>query len=159
MINTNLGANVSVNTANVMKKDVYQKLTEDEKQELLSSLNFIGTHFERFVISFYEGYLHPQTVEFIRGNSKESLINMFSSAFNLIVSSIEQPIPLGEYTDILKEKHPKFKYFMMNKDLFVKGFMNALINSLKSNYNERIGMLWYKAVSNFTISMYSLLKN
>ena len=159
MINSNFGANVPVNTANVMKKDVYQSLTNDEKQELLSSLTYIGTHFEKFVITFYEGYLHQQTVKLIRKNSKESLINMFSSAFNLIVSSIEQPIPLDDYIDILKEKHPNFEYFMMNKDLFIKGFMNALINSLKSNYNERIGMLWYKAVSNFTISMNKLLKN
>ena len=39
-----------------------------------------------------------------------------------------------------------------NKDLFVRSFMNAVVYTFKGNYTERLGNLWYKAVTSFVNS-------
>ena len=84
---------------------------------------------------------------------------MVSASLNLIITCITDPNPLADYIDILVETHPNFPKLLKNTDLFSKSFMNALIGSFKENYNERLGILWFKAVSTFVISVNTLLKN
>ena len=161
LINPNLNGRIPLNSLDVMKKekDLFLILTNDEKEEMISSLAFLGTNFENFVIKFYEGFLASQTLKFIQNRSKEDLINMFSSALNLIITSIEQPIPLEEYMDILINKQPGFAGLIKNKELFIKSFMNALIDSFKQNYTERLGLLWYKSAFNTISQMNTFLNN
>ena len=112
---------------------------------------------EEFVITFYKNFLEEKTLKIIQSSTKESLINMITSSLNLIISSIEQPIPLEEYMEILIDKHPNFVNIIKNSDLFTKSFMKALVDTFKGNYNDRLGSLWYKAVSNFCTSVNLLL--
>ena len=135
------------------KNELFLDVSSEEREELIASLTFLGPKLQSFVVTFYESFLAKKTLNFIQNNSKESLINMLSASLNLIISSIQQPLPLEEYLNILITNYPSFTSMMKNKDLFVSSFMNAVIYTYKKNYNERLGNLWYKAVSNFATSV------
>lgn len=124
-------------------------LTSEEKQELISSLCLIADNMEQFVVNFYQNFLHEKNLNLIKQNTNESLINMFSSSLSMIISQIEHPFPIEEYIDILSVKHPDFMSMMIDKDLFQKSFMNALIDTFGENYTEHLGNLWHTAVSNY----------
>ena len=126
---------------------------------MLASLQFIGQDFQTFVLSFYKEFLGKNTLKFVQQETEESLVNMISSSLNLIITCLENPFPLADYIAIIVSNYPKFPEMIKNKDLFVKSFMNALLNCFKENYNERLGMLWYKAVSIFSVSVDFLLKS
>ena len=127
------------------------KISDSERQELLSSLSLLGTNLEKFVSKFYEHFLDKDTLRFIQQNSNESLINMISSSLNIIFSHTDESFPLEEYLDVLNTQHPGNKIMMHHKDLYVNSIMQALIDTLKENYTERLGLLWYKAVSSFVL--------
>ncbi len=156
MFRPNINAYIPAPDIAGKKKDLYLGFTSIEKGEMISSLQFIGPDFQKFIKSFYESFSEKSTIIFVKNTSEESLINMLSSCLNLIISSLEQPIPLDEYMDILKSRHPNFPGMIKNKDLFVKSFMQAIINTFKNNYNDRIGNLWFKAVTIFvsTVSLF-----
>ena len=66
------------------------KISDEERQELTSSVPFLGLNLEKFVSSFYEHFLEKETLHFIQHHSKESLINMFSSALNLFIAHTDE---------------------------------------------------------------------
>ena len=136
----------------------FVEFSTDEKQELIDSLQYLGLNFENFVISFYETFLQNKTLEIIQNNTKESLINMLVASLNIIISSIEHPIPIIEYKNILNSKYPDFTNMLMKRDLFIKSFMFAIVDTFKDNYNERLGYLWFKQVSDFINSYFLSLK-
>lgn len=127
------------------------KISDIERQELISTLPIIGGNLENFVSHFYEHFLEKDTLKFIQQNSNESLINMFSSSLNIIISHTNDTFPLNEYLDVLITQHPGIKIMMHHKELFVNSFMQALIDTFKENYTERLGMLWFKSVSSFVL--------
>ena len=159
MLKPNLNATVRINNIDIKKKSLYDEFLPSEKNEMIASLQFIGTDFQTFVLSFYRTFLGKSTLKFVQNQSEESLINMVSASLNLIITCISDPNPLADYIDILVETHPNFPELLKNSDLFSKSFMNALIGAFKKNYNERLGVLWFKAVSTFAVSVNSLLKN
>ena len=159
MINANLNATVRINYVDIKKKNLYADFSASEKCEMIASLQFLGPDFQNFVLSFYGAFLDKNTLKFVQKESEESLINMVSASLNLIITCLDSPIPLGDYIDILIQRHPNFPQIVKNTDLFAKAFMRALINTFKENYNERLGMLWFKAVSTFAVSIDYLLKN
>lgn len=159
MINNNLNATVRINYVDVRQKSLYGDFSASEKCEMIASLQYIGADFQNFVLAFYGAYLGKTTLKFVQKESEESLINMVSASLNLIITCLEDPIPLSDYIDILVGTHPTFPEFIKNTDLFTKSFMRALVNTFKGNYNERLGMLWYKAVSIFALSVDHLLKS
>ena len=124
-------------------------LTNDEKQELNSSLCLIADNMEQLVVHFYQNFLHEKNLKLIKQNTNESLINMFSSSLSMIISQIEHPFSIQEYFRILLMKHPDFITMMEDKNLFQQSLMNALIDVFGVNYSERLGNLWYRAVSNY----------
>ena len=125
------------------------KISEEERQELTSSVSLLGLNLEQFVSNFYQHFLDQETLEFIQHHSKESLINMFSSSLNIIIAHTDESFPLGEYIDILKTQYPGISIMLQNKGLFISSFMQALVDTLKENYTDRLGYLWYKAISSF----------
>ena len=159
MINNNLNASVRINYVDLNKKSLYTDFSANEKSEMIASLQYIGPDFQNFILSFYGAFLGKSTLKYVQNESEESLINMVSASLNLIITCLESPIPLSDYIDILIETHPTFPELIKNSDLFIKSFMKAIVNTFKENYNERLGILWYKAVSTFTLSVDYLLKN
>jgi hemoglobin-like flavoprotein len=153
MINPTANAHVYVNNADIRKKNQIFELTQNEKQEFLSSLPLLSPDFEKFVKSFYKSFLEINTLKLVQNKSNESLINLLSSSLNIIICTIEHPIPIDDYMDILITKHPDFKEMIKNKDLFVKSFIYAIIDTFASNYNDRIGAIWTKAIANFVVSV------
>lgn len=153
MFRPNINAHIPSPDVADKKRNLYLQFSQSEKEEILASLQFIGPDFQNFVKAFYNSFSEKSTSTFIENNSEESLINMLSSCLNLIITSLEQPIPLDEYMDILKVRHPSFPGMIKNKDLFVKSFMRAIIETFQNNYNERIGNLWFKAVMSFTTTV------
>ena len=153
MFNPNLNSNAQFNNMYARKNELFLDVSSEEREELIASLSFLGPKLQSFVVTFYESYLDKKTLSFIQNNTKESLINMLSASLNLIIASIQQPLPLGEYLNIMMTNYPSFTDMMKNKDLFVSSFMNAVIYTFKTNYNERLGNLWYKAVFNFASSV------
>ena len=158
MINHNLNATVRINYVDIKKKNLYTDFSASEKHEMIASLQFI-TDFQSFVLSFYGAFLDKKTLKFVQNESEESLINMVSASMNLIITCLDNPIPLVDYIDLLAERHPNFPALVKDTDLFAKSFMKAIMDTFKKNYNERIGILWFKAVSTFAISVDYLLKN
>lgn len=159
MLNTNLNATVRINYVDLNKKDLYADFSNSDKCEMIASLQFIGPDFQTFILSFYRAFLEKKTLKFVQNETEESLVNMVSVSLNLIITCIENPIPLTEYIDNLITKHPKFPEMVKDTNLFAKAFMKALLDTFKENYNERLGILWYKAVSTFAVSVNYLLKN
>ena len=159
MINTNLNATVRINSVNIKTKNLYEDFSDSEKTEMIASLQFIGSNFQTFVLSFYREFLSRNTLKFVQGESEESLINMVSASLNLIITCLHSPIPLADYIETLVYYNPNFIELVKNSDLFAKSFMKAVLDSFKENYNERLGVLWFKAVSTFAVSVNSLLKN
>jgi len=125
------------------------KVSDEERQELTSTVPLLGLKLEKFVSSFYEHFLEKETLHFIQHHSRDSLINMFSSALNLIIAHTEESFPIQEYIESLKTQYPGISIMMQNKGLFISSFMNAIVETLKENYTDRIGYLWYKAISSF----------
>ena len=158
MINNNLNATVRINYIDIKKKSLYADFSASEKNEMIASLQFIGPDFQSFVISFYGAFLDKKTLKFVQKESEESLINMVSASLNLIITCLDNPIPLADYIDLLAERHPNFPELVKDTDLFAKSFMKAIMSSFKENYNERLGILWFKAVSTFAVSVDYLLK-
>ena len=159
LINTNLNATIRINYVDLNKKSLYADFSSSEKCEMIASLQFIGSDFQTFILSFYKAFLEKKTLKFVQKETEESLINMVSASLNLIITCIENPIPLADYIDILVATHPKFPELVKDTELFAKAFMKSLIDTFKENYNERLGILWFKAVSTFAISVDFLLKN
>ena len=152
MINPNVNVNPPVNNMYARSNELYVDVSSPEREELIASLNFLAPKLQSFVVTFYESFLEKQTLNFIQNNTKESLINMLSASLNLIISSIQQPLPLDDYINILITNYPSFPSMIENKDLFVRSFMNAVVYTFKGNYTERLGNLWYKAVTSFVNS-------
>ena len=125
------------------------KMSDEEREELTSSVTLLGSDLEKFVSNFYQHFLDQETLEFIQHHSKESLINMFSSALNIIIAHTDESFPFDEYIRILKEQYPGISIMLQNKGLFVSSFMQAIVDTLKENYTDRLGYLWYKATSSF----------
>ena len=153
MINPNVNVNPPVNNMYARSNELYVDVSPPEREELIASLKFLAPKLQSFVVTFYESFLEKQTLNFIQNNNKESLINMLSASLNLIISSIQQPLPLDDYINILTTNYPSFPSMIKNKDLFVRSFMNAVVYSFKGNYTERLGNLWYKAVTSFVTSV------
>lgn len=74
---------------------------------------------------------------------------MFSSLLNFIFSHTDETFPLEGYFKILIAQHPGITIMMHHKELFVNSFMQGLIDSLRENYTERLGKLWFQCVSSF----------
>ena len=127
------------------------KITDEERQELTSSIPLLGLNLEKFVSNFYQHFLDKDTLEFIQHHSKESLINMFSSSLNIIIAHTEESFPTEEYINILKAQYPGITIMIQNKGLFISSFMEAIVDTLKENYYDRLGYLWYKAISSFVL--------
>lgn len=127
------------------------KITSEERQELNSTIPFLGQNLEKFVSNFYERFLDKDTLEFIQHHSKESLINMFSSSLNVIIAHTDETFPTEEYINMLKAQYPGITIMVQNRGLFISSFMQALVDTLKENYTDRLGYLWYKAISSFVM--------
>lgn len=125
------------------------KITVEERQELTSSVSLLGSDLEKFVSNFYQHFLDQETIEFIQHHSKESLINMFSSCLNIIIAHTDESFPLNDYINMLKTQYPGITIMLQNKGLFISSFMQAIVATLKDNYSDRLGYLWYKATSSF----------
>ena len=148
-----------VNNFKLKTKEQLLEFSTDEKKEIINSLEFLGLIFENFVVSFYKNFLAEQTLKFIKNNSKENLINMLTTSLNIIVSSIEHPIPLEEYVQILDLKYPYFSDLIKKPDLFTQAFMFAIIDTYKENYTDRLGELWYRIAFKFVTEMYLFFSN
>ncbi len=157
-MNANLKASVRINYVDIKKKNLYADFSPSEKCEMIASLQYLGPDFQQFVLSFYGAFLGKKTLKIVQNETEESLVNMVSASLNLIITCLESPIPLAEYIDTLIQRHPNYPAMVKNTDLFAKSFMKALINTFKENYNERLGMLWFKAVSTFAVSVDNLIK-
>ena len=153
MINPNVNINTPINNMYLRSNELYVDVSAPEREELIASLKFLAPKLQSFVVTFYESFLEKQTLSFIQNNTKESLINMLSASLNLIIASIEQPLPLDDYLNVLVNSYPSFPSMIKNKDLFVRSFMNAVVYSFKGNYNERLGNLWYNAVASFVTTV------
>ncbi len=129
------------------------KISDLERQELTSCVPLLGQNLEKFVSSFYEHFLDKETLKFIQHHSKESLINMFSSSLNIIIAHTDESFPTEEYINILKTQYPGITIMTQNKGLFISSFMQAIVDTLKENYNDRLGYLWYKAISSFVLRL------
>ena len=157
MFRSNLNANIPINNLTPKKKDLYIEFSSYEKEEIISSLQFMGPDFENFVKIFYESFSEKNSSIFMQNKSEEDLINMLSTCLNLIVTSLEQPIPLDEYVSILIERHPNFNEIIKDKDLFVKSFLKSIVGTFKENFNDRLGGLCYRDALIFTVTMKSFL--
>lgn len=149
MFNSNPNIGPPLSPDDIKKKVHSLDVTESEKQELINSLSIIGRNFTIFVRTFEETYSEKIPLKFLQNMSEETLINMLSSALNLIISSINENFPLDEYLNVLTETHPYFLDIVKIKDLFHKSLMKAVIDSLGSFYTEKLGVLWFKAVLKF----------
>lgn len=158
MINNNLNATIRIDVVDINKKSLFTDFSASEKNEMIASLSYIGPDFQTFVLSFYRGFLGKDTLPFVKNESEESLINMLTVSLNLIITCIETPFPLADYIENIAQNYPNYPQLVKNTDLFAKSFMKALIGTFKDNYTERLGVLWYKAVSTFAVSVDSLLK-
>ena len=127
------------------------KISDEERQELNASIPLLGLNLEQFVSNFYQHFLEKETLHFIQHHSKESLINMFSTTLNIIIAHTDESFPLEEYITILKTEYPGIVIMIQNKGLFINSFMQALVDTLKGNYTDRLGYLWYKAISSFVL--------
>ena len=127
------------------------KITDEERQELTSSVPLLGLNLEKFVSNFYQHFLDKDTLEFIKHHSKESLINMFSSSLNIIIAHTDESFPTDEYINTLKVQYPGITIMLQNKGLFISSFMQAIVDTLRENYNDRLGYLWYKAISSYVL--------
>ena len=157
MINSNVNVHVPVTNVHPQMMQRYSGLSNDEKQELIASLQYISPGIDIFIKNFYKSYSTTQTQLFLLRYSEEELINMFSSGLNLLITSLASPIPLDDYIESLNAKQPNFTTLIQNKRLFISSFMRAIIDTFQGNYNERLGQLWYKSVSNFIFSMNVIL--
>lgn len=126
------------------------KISDEERQELTSSITLLNL--ENFVSNFYQHFLDQETLEFIQHHSKESLINMFSASLNIIIAHTDESFPLAEYLDSIKMQYPGITIMLQNKGLFISSFMQAFVDTLKENYTDRLGYLWYKAISSFVFA-------
>ena len=156
MINSNLNATAPRPNVYVQNKVLKIDFSPDQRQEVLASLEFLGPGLSNFIEGFFNHFTTHKTKEFIFKHTEESLTNMLSSSLNLIISSIDQPIPLVEYITIIEARLPHFKDLLKNKDLFIKSFMNALVDSFQGNYTERLGKLWFKAVTSYVNAVFRL---
>ena len=129
------------------------KITAEEREELTSSIPLLGQNLEKFVSNFYERFLDKDTLKFIKHHSKESLINMFSSSLNVIIAHTDESFPTDEYINLLKTQYPGISIMVQNRGLFISSFMQAIVDTLKENYNDRLGYLWYKAISSFVLCL------
>ena len=127
------------------------KISDEERQELTACIPLLGQKLEKFVSNFYEYFLDKDTLHFIQHHSKESLINMFSSSLNIIIAHTDESFPTEEYITSLKTQYPGITIMVQNKGLFISSFMQALVETLKENYTDRLGYLWYKAISSFVL--------
>ena len=127
------------------------KVSAEERQELNSSIPLLGANLEDFVSNFYQHFLEQETLDFIQHHSKESLINMFSSSLNIAIAHTDESFPVDEYITILKTEYPGITIMVQNKGLFINSFMQAIVDTLKGNYTDRLGYLWYKAISSFVL--------
>lgn len=160
MINNNLNATIRINTVDITKKTLFTDFSASEKCEMIASLQYIGTDFQSFVLSFYGGFLVDKyNLKFVQKESEESLINMLTVSLNLIITCIETPFPLADYIENIANSYPTYRELVKNTDLFAKAFMKALVGTFKENYTERLGVLWFKAVSTYAVSVNHLLKN
>ena len=162
MINPNYNTRLLLNNMYTKKKELCINLPLEEREELLASLQLLAPKLESFIRSFYESYRENQKLdliskEFLFNKQSETLINMLSASLNLIISSIQQPLPLDDYLYILTTNYPNFSIMIRKKDLFIRSFMNAIIDSFKGNYYERLGNLWYEVIFKFVTSVNACL--
>ena len=127
------------------------KINDQERQELTSSIPLLGANLEKFVSSFYEHFLDQDTLHFIQHHSKESLINMFSSSLNVIIAQTDESFPLEDNINKLKTQYDGILILVHIMVLFISSFMQAIGDTLKENYTDRLGYLWYKAISGFVL--------
>lgn len=161
MLNYNSSGTIPVHNSYVWSSNqLVTPVSAIEKQEIISSLLFLGPNFNDFVNSFYKTF-QERKLDDVFKSSEESLVNSLSSSLNLLITSLEQPDSLKELAPTVIERYPNLKNLVRDKNLFLKSFMGALVDTFKNNYNDRLGLLWYKAlfkvVSEFRVQI--IMKN
>ena len=159
MLNYNPSAKIPIHTNHAWLTTPKSRFSDDEKRELISSVLFLGPNFNNFVNSFYKTFQERESTNFIASSSEEALVNILSSSLNLIITSLEQPGSLREFGPILVGRQPNFRRLLKNRELFLKSFIFAIVDTFKDNYNDRLGLLWYRAVSDFSSSINLIINN
>ena len=124
-----------------MLKSLYE-LSDADKQLLLSSLPFISSELDLFVIKFYSYFLKTDAVSLFHKTHMEQQYRMFHASLGVIITHIDNPEFLEEHLNSIVSKHASYGVKNIHTEYFVEAFMNALNDIFGKNF-KTYKELWY----------------
>lgn len=122
------------------------KLTADEKEILVNSLETLRRHSEFFVIRFYNYMLQTKARILFKHTDMEKQSKMFVTALNLIFDHLSNSSYLDNYMPKLVEKHTEYGNMNEYIDDFKYSFTNALQEVFSEKTDNQIIIAWIKVL-------------
>jgi hemoglobin-like flavoprotein len=123
----------------------FSKLSDEEKQLLLSSLPIFSENLDLFVIKFYTFFLKTKAGELFHATELEKQYKMFHASLGIIITHIQHPEFLEHHIDSIIASHIQYGVKSEYIDYFIDSFMKA-IKSIMGEKSVIYYDLWYQVI-------------
>ena len=134
------------------------KLSDADKDMLLSSLPIIRENLDLFVIKFYSYFLKTDAGRLFKDTAMETQYRMFHSSLGIIITHIEHPALLEDHLRHLLRNHGKYGVLTSDLDLFIDSFMEALQDIYKDQFSTYRD-IWFNLINDIMVYFAEGLQN
>ena len=122
-------------------------LTDEEKEELISSLDGIKHRMNELVEKFYFYFLQTKASNLFKTTDMMKQHVMFNSSIGIIIAHINHPLLLQEHLDNLILRHSHYGVSADYIDDFIESFKNALQDIFQDSDDKQFIEMWYKLIT------------
>ena len=129
-------------------------LSEDEKEELLTSLDLLKFQMDNLVEHFYFYLMKTNAGRLFEKTEMMKQHVMFNSSLGILIAHIDHPQLLQQHLDNLIERHSHYGVKSEHVDDFIESFKNALqdiFDDPNDSTNKQYIEIWYKLIHSVMI--------
>lgn len=121
-------------------------LTEIEKEDFFTSLNFLKFQMAGLTERFYYYLLKTNSLQLLKDTDMNKQRMMFTSTMGIIISQINTPSQFKQEMEKLATNHANYGLQDDNINDFIESFNKALNDIFTGPYKERFVEMWNKII-------------
>ena len=133
-------------------------LTDDEKEDLTTSLDVVKAQMDALVERFYFYFLQTKARDLFKTTDMMKQHIMFNSSIGIIIAHLNHPLLLQEHLDNLILRHSHYGVSAEYTDDFLESFEKALQDIFRDANNKRFIEMWYKLISSVMLYFKTKIK-
>lgn len=126
--------------------EIILNLSDNEKKEILNSVEYIKRNLDFFVIRFYHYFLKTDTKYLFQNTEMNMQFNMFQKSINIMITHIGNPYVLYEHLESLITSHSSYGVLEEHVNYFIDSFMSALKEIFNLESQKNLLNLWMRLV-------------